>query len=112
MEKKVDRRDFLKATAVSGTVFLAGDIDQGRAFAQGSVKITGVEKVHAVIGGCHLIGAKPEVIQKTVADIKAMRPDYVVPVHCTGHEAIAAFAREMPDQFILNTVGTRHIMSA
>jgi metal-dependent hydrolase (beta-lactamase superfamily II) len=111
MEKKVDRRDFLKATAVSGTVFLAGDIVQGRAFAQGSVKITGVEKVHAVIGGCHLTGADPEVIQKTIADIKAMQPDYVVPMHCTGFEAIAAFGREMPDQFILNTAGTRYIIA-
>lgn len=75
-------------------------------------KITGIEKVHAVIGGFHLTGAKPELIQKTVADIKAMRPDYVVPMHCTGYEAIAAFAREMPDQFILNTAGTRYTISA
>jgi 7,8-dihydropterin-6-yl-methyl-4-(beta-D-ribofuranosyl)aminobenzene 5'-phosphate synthase len=74
-------------------------------------KITGIEKVHAVIGGFHLTGAKPEVIQQTIADIKAMRPDYIVPTHCTGFEAIGAFAREMPDQFILNTAGTRHIMS-
>jgi 7,8-dihydropterin-6-yl-methyl-4-(beta-D-ribofuranosyl)aminobenzene 5'-phosphate synthase len=74
-------------------------------------KITGIEKVHAVMGGFHLTGAKPELIQKTVADIKAIRPDYVVPMHCTGYEAIAAFAREMPDQFILNTAGTRYIIS-
>ena len=75
-------------------------------------KMTGIEKVHAVIGGFHLTGAKPELIQKTVADIKAIRPDYIVPTHCTGFEAISAFAREMPDQFILNTVGTRYIISA
>ena len=74
-------------------------------------KITGIEKVYAVIGGFHLSGAKPEVIQKTIADIKAVRPDYIVPTHCTGFEAISAFAREMPDQFILNTAGTRYIIS-
>jgi len=45
------------------------------------------------------------VIQKRVTDIKAMNPEYIVPTHCTGFEAISAFAREMPDQFILNTVG-------
>src|SRR4030042_2502223 len=66
-------------------------------------KMTGIEKVHAVIGGFHLAGAKPEMIQKTIGDIKAIRPDYIVPTHCTGFEAISAFAREMPDQFILNT---------
>ena len=75
-------------------------------------KMTGIEKVHAVIGGFHLTGAKPELIDKTVADIKAVRPDYIVPMHCTGYEAIGAFAREMPDQFILNTAGTKYIISA
>jgi 7,8-dihydropterin-6-yl-methyl-4-(beta-D-ribofuranosyl)aminobenzene 5'-phosphate synthase len=74
-------------------------------------KITGVSKVHAILGGFHLIGAKEEVIQKTVADLKAMAPDYVVPMHCTGFEAVVAFAKEMPDQFILNTSGTRYMFS-
>jgi 7,8-dihydropterin-6-yl-methyl-4-(beta-D-ribofuranosyl)aminobenzene 5'-phosphate synthase len=74
-------------------------------------RIAGIDKIHAIIGGFHLTGAKPEVIQRTIADIKAIRPDYIVPTHCTGFEAIAMFAREMPDQFILNTAGTRYIMS-
>jgi 7,8-dihydropterin-6-yl-methyl-4-(beta-D-ribofuranosyl)aminobenzene 5'-phosphate synthase len=73
-------------------------------------KITGMEKLHAVIGGFHLTGAKPEIVQKTIADIKALHPDYIVPMHCTGFEAISAFAREMPDEFILNTAGTRYII--
>jgi 7,8-dihydropterin-6-yl-methyl-4-(beta-D-ribofuranosyl)aminobenzene 5'-phosphate synthase len=60
-------------------------------------------RVHAIIGGFHLTGAKPEVTVKTVAGIKAFRPDYIVPIHCAGHEAISAFAREVPDRFILST---------
>jgi 7,8-dihydropterin-6-yl-methyl-4-(beta-D-ribofuranosyl)aminobenzene 5'-phosphate synthase len=74
-------------------------------------KITGVRKVHAIMGGFHLTGAKEELIQRTVADIKAMAPDYIVPMHCTGFEAVVVFAKEMPDQFILNTSGTRYIFS-
>ena len=74
-------------------------------------KISGVEKVHAIMGGFHLTGAKEELIQRTVADIKAISPDYIVPMHCTGFEAIGLFAKEMPDQFILNTVGTRYAFS-
>jgi 7,8-dihydropterin-6-yl-methyl-4-(beta-D-ribofuranosyl)aminobenzene 5'-phosphate synthase len=74
-------------------------------------KMTGIEKVHAVIGGFHLTGAKPEVIQKTIADIKAIGPDYIVPTHCTGFAAITAFAQAMPDQFILNTAGTKYTIS-
>jgi 7,8-dihydropterin-6-yl-methyl-4-(beta-D-ribofuranosyl)aminobenzene 5'-phosphate synthase len=73
-------------------------------------RMTGIEKVHALIGGCHLINTKPELILKTVADIKAINPDYIAPTHCSGFEAITAFAREMPDKFILNTAGTRYVI--
>lgn len=75
-------------------------------------KMTGIEKVHAVLGGFHLTGAKPEIIQRTVADIKAINPDYIVPMHCTGYEAITTFEKEMPNQFIINTVGTRYLFTA
>jgi 7,8-dihydropterin-6-yl-methyl-4-(beta-D-ribofuranosyl)aminobenzene 5'-phosphate synthase len=75
-------------------------------------KIVGTDKVHAVMGGFHLINAKPEVIQQTVADIKAMKPDYIIPTHCTGFEAIATFAREMPAEFNLNTAGTQYTFGA
>ncbi len=75
-------------------------------------KIAGTDKIHAVMGGFHLINAKPEIIQNTVADIKAMKPDYIVPTHCTGFEAILAFNKEMPGEFILNTAGTRYTFGA
>ena len=75
-------------------------------------KISGTEKVHAIMGGFHLINAKPERIQSTVADIKAMKPDHIVPAHCTGFEALVAFNREMPDAFTLNTTGTKYTFGA
>lgn len=74
--------------------------------------MTGVKKVHAVVGGFHLTGARPEIIDKTIADMKAIAPDYIVPMHCAGFEAQAAFAREMPKEFILNTAGAKYIFSA
>ena len=58
------------------------------------------------MGGFHLINAKPEIIQQTVADIKAIKPDYIAPTHCTGFEAILAFGQAMPGEFNLNTAGT------
>jgi 7,8-dihydropterin-6-yl-methyl-4-(beta-D-ribofuranosyl)aminobenzene 5'-phosphate synthase len=75
-------------------------------------KMTGIEKVCAVMGGFHLINANPEVIKKSVADIKAINPEYIIPMHCTGYEGISAFADEMPNQFILNTAGTKYIITA
>ncbi len=71
-------------------------------------KITGVERIHAIIGGFHLVNSPSDLIDKTIADIQAMKPDYVIATHCTGFEAMAAFAKEMPDQFIINTAGTRY----
>jgi 7,8-dihydropterin-6-yl-methyl-4-(beta-D-ribofuranosyl)aminobenzene 5'-phosphate synthase len=75
-------------------------------------KMTGIEKVYLVMGGCHLTGAKPELVQKTVAGIKAINPQYIAPTHCTGFDAIEAFKKEMPNQFILNTAGTKYVISS
>ncbi|MGZ6275383.1 MAG: MBL fold metallo-hydrolase [Syntrophales bacterium] len=75
-------------------------------------KVAGVDRVHTVIGGFHLISAKTEVIQNTVADIKAMKPDYIVPTHCTGFAAMSAFSREMPKEFIINTAATKYTFGA
>jgi 7,8-dihydropterin-6-yl-methyl-4-(beta-D-ribofuranosyl)aminobenzene 5'-phosphate synthase len=75
-------------------------------------KVSGTSKVHAIMGGFHLTGAKPEVIQSTVADIKALRPDFIVPAHCSGFEAMVAFSREMPDEFVVNTAGTQYVFRA
>jgi 7,8-dihydropterin-6-yl-methyl-4-(beta-D-ribofuranosyl)aminobenzene 5'-phosphate synthase len=71
-------------------------------------KITGVDKVHAIMGGFHLIVAKPELIQSTVADIKAIKPDHIVGTHCTGFRALVALSKEMPEAFTLNTAGTKY----
>jgi 7,8-dihydropterin-6-yl-methyl-4-(beta-D-ribofuranosyl)aminobenzene 5'-phosphate synthase len=75
-------------------------------------KITGIAHVHAVLGGFHLSGAQSALIKQTVADMKRIAPDYIVPMHCTGFEAITAFAKEMPEQFILNTVGTKYVFGS
>ena len=73
-------------------------------------KATGTPKVHAVLGGFHLTGPMMEpVIGPTIGEIKKIGPEYVVPTHCTGWRAINQFAKEMPEQFILNTVGTTYI---
>jgi len=70
-------------------------------------RITGISTVHAVIGGFHLLDSTMEVIRKTVDDIRFMTPDYVIPMHCTGYEATARFYREMPEQFVPSTPGSR-----
>jgi 7,8-dihydropterin-6-yl-methyl-4-(beta-D-ribofuranosyl)aminobenzene 5'-phosphate synthase len=75
-------------------------------------KITGIRKIHAVMGGFHLIHAKPEIIRKTIADIRAMKPDFIAPAHCSGFEAVVAFSKKMREEFNLNTAGTQYTFSA
>ncbi len=73
-----------------------------------AMDVTGIGRVHAVMGGFHLSGkGKEQLIAQTVAAMKEIGPDYVIPTHCTGREAAAAFEQAMPEQFILNMAGTR-----
>jgi 7,8-dihydropterin-6-yl-methyl-4-(beta-D-ribofuranosyl)aminobenzene 5'-phosphate synthase len=74
-------------------------------------KISGIKKIHAIIGGFHLINAGAEIIRKTVADIKTLQPKHIAPAHCTGFEALAAFHQFMPMEFVLNTAGTLYVFS-
>jgi len=73
-------------------------------------KIARTSKVHAVLGGFHLTGPIFEPITgPTVKEMKKIGPDFVVPMHCTGWNAINQFAEKMPEQFLLNTVGTTYV---
>lgn len=71
--------------------------------------ITGIDQIYAVIGGFHLSGSFfSRIIDPTVACLKEIHPGYVVPLHCTGWEAINRFTQEMPGQVIVNTVGSAY----
>jgi 7,8-dihydropterin-6-yl-methyl-4-(beta-D-ribofuranosyl)aminobenzene 5'-phosphate synthase len=73
-------------------------------------KVARTSKVHAVLGGFHLTGAIfDSIIGPTVEEMKKIGPDFVVPMHCTGWKAINQFAEAMPEQFLLNTVGTTYV---
>lgn len=80
---------------------------------QHAVSVTGIEKIHAVIGGFHLTGSLFEsIIPETVQELKRLSPRYIVPTHCTGRKAMAEIEREMPDRFLLNMSGTKLVFAA
>jgi 7,8-dihydropterin-6-yl-methyl-4-(beta-D-ribofuranosyl)aminobenzene 5'-phosphate synthase len=73
-------------------------------------KVSRAERVHAVLGGFHLSGPLFEpIIGPTIEEMKKIGPDFVVPMHCTGWKSVNQFAEEMPDQFVLNGVGTTYV---
>jgi 7,8-dihydropterin-6-yl-methyl-4-(beta-D-ribofuranosyl)aminobenzene 5'-phosphate synthase len=71
--------------------------------------VTGVEKVHAIFGGFHLgfPGIPEEKSDKTIEELKRLKPAIVSPMHCSGFKTLAAVAREMPEAFLLNTAGAQ-----
>ena len=76
-------------------------------------KLTGEDKVWAVVGGFHLSGPDMNpLIDSTVDELKKMTPKLIMPMHCTGHAAITRFHAEFPESFVLSSVGTRLILAA
>jgi 7,8-dihydropterin-6-yl-methyl-4-(beta-D-ribofuranosyl)aminobenzene 5'-phosphate synthase len=76
-------------------------------------RLTGVPRLHALIGGLHLSGAyfAPS-IAPTVEALTAMAPDLLVPGHCTGWQAQHLFASALPDSWVPGSSGTRYRLSA
>jgi 7,8-dihydropterin-6-yl-methyl-4-(beta-D-ribofuranosyl)aminobenzene 5'-phosphate synthase len=76
-------------------------------------RLTGHDRLHAVIGGFHLSGPRFEpIIEPTCDALADLAPDYLVPSHCTGWRAIHAMAARFPNAFIQNSVGTRFEFAA
>ena len=92
-----------------GLVILSGCAHAGIVnTVQYAIEVTGIEKIHAVMGGFHLSGPLFEaLIDRTTEELQKLHPDYIIPMHCTGRKAIMAMEKKMPDQFILNMSGTK-----
>jgi len=74
---------------------------------------SGIERVHAVIGGFHLVPPLNDAyLRQTVAELKALRPDFLVAAHCTGDAFYDIARAEMPGQVIHSAVGTRLVFGA
>ena len=70
-------------------------------------RVTGVDQVHAFIGGLHLTGGLfAPIIPPTLAEITSLNPDVIVPGHCTGWQATHQLAAGLPDAYTASNVGT------
>ena len=69
-------------------------------------QLTGVKRVHTVLGGCHLISASPERIRSTIAALKELGVQKLGVSHCTGLPAAVIMAQEFGDKFFFNNAGT------
>jgi 7,8-dihydropterin-6-yl-methyl-4-(beta-D-ribofuranosyl)aminobenzene 5'-phosphate synthase len=71
-----------------------------------ATRLTGVDRVHAVIGGFHLGGPVFEpIIPQVCQDLVGFAPQVILPAHCTGWRAQHALSAAFPEAYIPNTVG-------
>jgi len=70
-------------------------------------KVSGVTKVHAVMGGFHLAPHPAEYQRQTVQELKSLDPDWLIPMHCSGEVFIALAMQELGDKVVRSSTGTR-----
>ena len=74
-------------------------------------RLTGEERIAAVIGGFHLSGPMFEpIIEPTVAAFDELAPGLLMPAHCTGWKAMHRLAARFPNAFVPSTVGTTIVL--
>jgi 7,8-dihydropterin-6-yl-methyl-4-(beta-D-ribofuranosyl)aminobenzene 5'-phosphate synthase len=73
---------------------------------------SGIGNVHAVIGGFHLAPYKEDYVRQTLAELKQIDPDYVVPLHCTGEPFYEMAKAEMPTKLLRSYTGTRFVFGS
>jgi len=74
-----------------------------------AARVTGVEKIHAVIGGFHLSGLDDARVTRVVDAFRSLGADWIVPQHCTGLEAIIALATRLPEEVVFASTGTTFV---
>jgi 7,8-dihydropterin-6-yl-methyl-4-(beta-D-ribofuranosyl)aminobenzene 5'-phosphate synthase len=74
--------------------------------------VSGVSRVHAVVGGFHLAPFKDDYVRDVVSEIRRIDPDYVVPMHCSGEPFYEIMKAEMPAKLLRSFTGSRFIFES
>ena len=60
-------------------------------------ELTGKKKCYGIMGGFHLVGASKERINFTIDKLKKWKPNIIIPLHCSGMEAMITFKNNFPE---------------
>ena len=63
--------------------------------ARQAMEVSGVKKIHAVLGGFHLFPAPDDYLRNTVEAMRKLDPDVIIPMHCSGPGLIAILRSEV-----------------
>jgi 7,8-dihydropterin-6-yl-methyl-4-(beta-D-ribofuranosyl)aminobenzene 5'-phosphate synthase len=98
-DKILDEQSLVIDVQNKGLVVVAGCAHAGIINTiQYAQKITGTSRVHAVLGGFHLISADDKRIDATVDALETVDPQFVGPCHCTGKKATEKIAEAFGDR--------------
>ncbi len=75
-------------------------------------KLTGVDKVAAILGGFHLTAGGEQLIKDTIQGLQELDPKVILAGHCTGFKALTQLALSFPDTFMVSCVGTKLMIGA
>lgn len=75
-------------------------------------EVSGIQKVHAIVGGFHLGPAPSDYLKQVVAEIKKLEPDVLIPMHCSGLNFTVEAQAQMPNRVISTSTGSKLIFSA
>jgi len=67
--------------------------------------LAGGPRVRAVIGGMHLMEADPRRMTETIAALRVLPPDLLVPCHCTGEKAVEALTEAFGERVTPGAAG-------
>lgn len=74
-----------------GTIIVTGCSHAGVVnIAEYTKKVTG-QKIYGVMGGFHLFESDPNAIRGAIEYFKREKPEFLYPMHCVDHAAMAAF---------------------
>ena len=71
-----------------------------------AMEVSGVKKVHAVMGGFHLFPAADDYVRRSVSELRDLGTEVFVPLHCSGPNMVNALREMLPDRLIPSTTGT------
>lgn len=63
-------------------------------------KISGISRVHGIIGGLHLLNAGPQRLDATLGFLRACAPDFLLPCHCTGAHVVERLRSEFGEAMV------------
>ena len=67
------------------------------------------DRIHAIVGGFHLVDASEEKMAKTIAALEELDPSCIIPGHCTGRGAAHALKEAFKERVVFCKVGLKKV---